>query len=71
MGWASRTAGNVAKAGAKKAGKAVAKKARGGCPGSDDGKHSYKAKTIKKDINGKKVNNRVTYCHNPGCGRVH
>ena len=63
--------GNQAKKGAKKAGRKVVHKVRGGCPGSSDGKHSYKSKLIKKDIKGKKVNNRVTYCHNAGCGRVY
>ena len=64
--------GNAAKKGTTKAGKAAAKKIRGGCPGSDDGKHSYKSRMMHEVSKGKKkaTGYRVTYCHNPGCGRV-
>lgn len=59
--------GNLAKKGAKKAGKAAVSKAKrkinGGCPGSDDGKHNFKAGKVGKVM--------VTYCRNPRCGRVH
>lgn len=63
MGVIGRTAGNLA----KKAGNAAVSKAKhkanGGCPGSDDGKHRYKAERIE--------GTSVSYCRNKGCGRVH
>lgn len=61
-------AGKLAKKAGKAAGNAVVKKVNGGCPGSRDGKHNFKAHTIKKDVHGKKVNNTVVYCG--GCGRA-
>lgn len=52
----------AAKKTARKAGAKVAHTVRGGCPGSSNGKHSYKTKLV--------GGSPVTWCHNAGCGRV-
>ena len=69
MGTVSKLAGRVAKAAAAKAAAAAKHKANGGCPGSKDGKHNYRAERMRDVITGKKGFS-VTYCRNNGCGRV-
>lgn len=63
MGFISKAAKKGAKAAGRKAGKAVVKKVNGGCPGSSDGKHNYRA--------GNLGGHMVVYCRNAGCGRTH
>lgn len=63
MGWLEKKTKKVAKAGAKKAGNAVKKKINGGCPGSSDGRHNFKAANLGGHM--------VVYCRNKGCGRQH
>lgn len=67
MGWASKTAGNVAKKAGKAAVSKATHKANGGCKGSDDGKHEFTSARLKDKLTGKR-GATVTYCRL--CGRM-
>lgn len=66
MGAAGKLAKKAAKAAGKKAGNAALEAARrrnpAYCPGSHNGRHSYKTEVV--------GGHPVTYCKNDGCGRV-